>query len=423
MIDNISLDIFIGLIFIYLLYSLLATVIMEIIAQHLKLRGRMLKKAIRVMLEDRGSDMKDHVKTLADAFYEHPSIKYLAEEDSSKSKPSYIEAQNFSSTLISILRGRGYDGTSHMMDRIYDTLFPQGKIETGDIVVIKTEDTNPAGFKIYPETLIQLRQLYVDANKDIDRFKSHLENWFKETMDRANGWYVKQTRNILFCMGLTLAICGNVDTIRIYNILATNNTARELLANMAVQSQPNYRDSNTDSLNKRLRLDIQQANKILGLGWGKSDSLQELEALKAAIVKQKQLISNPKIINDLRNQILTQFKAEAPTDSTNRKNWNQQIEILQYKNPQTEIIKKIDALQKKADNLSIRLYDRFWFWSIPGWIITAFAIMLGAPFWFDLMSKLICIRSAGAKPKKDDEAITQSNKASNYIPSITQRKG
>jgi hypothetical protein len=35
--------------------------------------------------------------------------------------------------------------------------------------------------------------------------------------------------------------------------------------------------------------------------------------------------------------------------------------------------------------------------TILGWIITALAIMLGAPFWFDLLSRLIKIRGTGTK--------------------------
>jgi len=40
-----------------------------------------------------------------------------------------------------------------------------------------------------------------------------------------------------------------------------------------------------------------------------------------------------------------------------------------------------------------------WLWKILGWLITAVAISLGAPFWFDLLKKVINIRSAGNIPK------------------------
>ena len=36
--------------------------------------------------------------------------------------------------------------------------------------------------------------------------------------------------------------------------------------------------------------------------------------------------------------------------------------------------------------------------SIPGWIITIFAVSLGAPFWFDTLNKLVNLRAAGKIP-------------------------
>jgi hypothetical protein len=40
---------------------------------------------------------------------------------------------------------------------------------------------------------------------------------------------------------------------------------------------------------------------------------------------------------------------------------------------------------------------------ILGWILTAAALSLGAPFWFDLLNKFINLRGAGEKPARDDE--------------------
>jgi hypothetical protein len=47
------------------------------------------------------------------------------------------------------------------------------------------------------------------------------------------------------------------------------------------------------------------------------------------------------------------------------------------------------------------------FMNVIGWIITAFAVSLGAPFWFDTLGKIINIRNAGVKPKKTDEVAAK----------------
>jgi len=38
--------------------------------------------------------------------------------------------------------------------------------------------------------------------------------------------------------------------------------------------------------------------------------------------------------------------------------------------------------------------------SIPGWLITAFAIYMGAPFWFEILGKLVQVRSIGKTAKR-----------------------
>jgi hypothetical protein len=40
---------------------------------------------------------------------------------------------------------------------------------------------------------------------------------------------------------------------------------------------------------------------------------------------------------------------------------------------------------------------------ILGWLLTAAALTLGAPFWFDLLQKFVNIRGAGGKPRREDQ--------------------
>lgn len=44
-----------------------------------------------------------------------------------------------------------------------------------------------------------------------------------------------------------------------------------------------------------------------------------------------------------------------------------------------------------------------WALKVLGWLATALAVSLGAPFWFDLLGRLLNLRAAGPKPKKSDE--------------------
>src|SRR5579872_4208724 len=159
MFSNVALDVFIGLVFVYLIYSLLATVIQEIIATRLAFRAKILEKAIIRMLEDGNSTTRfgllDRInglfsllisvnmligREIAAWFYVHPLIKYLG-EDNHYSKPAYITAQNFSKVMIDLLTGMGTSSTNQVQ-RINDS------VQNGTIyqlpVSLNGDKSNPA---------------------------------------------------------------------------------------------------------------------------------------------------------------------------------------------------------------------------------------------------------------------------------------
>lgn len=400
--NNVAIDVVLGLVFIFLLYSLLATILQEFIAQIFDLRAGMLIKTIRTLLDDRKntkslflirwwtsfketfyyffSPLEDN--KFSKAFYSHPSVKYLA-ATSWSNKPSYIASFNFSNTLIALLRGKDYKGTESQMNAIYQTLFEQPIVSDGSGNVT----TN-----IEPETLVHLRQLYIDSQKDIDKFRGLLENWFDETMERAGGWYKKQTQKILLLIGLAIAIAFNIDTIAIARLLANDRTARENMVQLAIQETPKYEsfiqrirsrskpktdsamttskdtvrvtrtitdtvyveNSNKylDSAYRTVRGDMTKAGNILGLGWAEDTCKVYL-----ALMKKKETASD-----------------------------------------KCSVEKEIKDHKKIHHNP----YQKWWFSIFIGWVITAFAISLGAPFWFDILNKVIQLRSSIAKPKNAD---------------------
>jgi hypothetical protein len=441
MLNNVALDVAIGLVFIFLLYSLLATILQELITRAINLRGVVLVRAIKVMLEDRENGVTrtplakrfrpsyilnwiwEYYKNAREyltcyfpdnsfgkVFYKHPSIKYLS-ENSRKTKPAYIEPGNFSTTIINILRGREYDGSIPMMKAIHTTLFQTSQVSSGAV--------DPIVAQIQPETLDKLRQLYIDAHNDVDRFKELVETWFNEVMDRAKGWFKRHVQTVLFFLGLGLAIFFNVDTIAICKILAKDKSAREELVRMAIQSSankdsivrnmskvvvydtvivridstiPGKKDTirsyvpretipQTDSLLKQtfqsLKTEAATVQQVLGLGWD-NDSCKVCKVLGDSLKKLRGTLKAIQKGNDTTSTRSTQ--------------------------------EKIGAVEMEMKRLNARFKCSVDLYSIIGWIITALAIMLGAPFWFDLLTKLIQLRTSGAKPNdKNSENVKNAS--------------
>src|SRR5207248_11332618 len=51
-----------------------------------------------------------------------------------------------------------------------------------------------------------------------------------------------------------------------------------------------------------------------------------------------------------------------------------------------------------------------WGLKITGWLVTALAISLGAPFWFQLVNRFVDIRGAGKKPEAKSESALTSDR-------------
>jgi hypothetical protein len=213
-------------------------------------------------------------------------------------------------------------------------------------------------------------------------------------MDRANGWYKRLTRHILFVMGFCIALAGNVDTIKIYHILATNQTAREQMVQLAIQSQGKYdtlplaksaydpaKAQFDSAAYAMVEQDVKQANSVLGIGWLSDEEKQDYKQLLTA-----------------RNNIATQFNGIKASDPT-----SPQLDPLRKQLRAADV-----QLAKKREQMDFKDYNKT---SVLGWLITAFAITLGAPFWFDLLNRFISLRSTGNRPSTDtaDADDTKTN--------------
>src|SRR6187402_1171033 len=124
MFNNAALDVVIGLVFIYLLYSLLGTLLQEIVAANIGLRGFVLRMAIRRMLDDdvivgkfekklstakaskaaapnNAAPNNSKALKLSEAFYGYPLIKYLRPNSFWLRKlPAYVSNEAFSKAMI-----------------------------------------------------------------------------------------------------------------------------------------------------------------------------------------------------------------------------------------------------------------------------------------------------------------------------------
>jgi hypothetical protein len=386
MTGSIAIDVVIGLVFIYLLYRLLATVVAEIISTNLGLRSKNLREAIDRMINDEkettwGKDFflffnvftKVKNKTI-NKFYDHQEIKYLGQ--SAIRNPAAIKAQSFSKVLLDLLKKEGTGQTD--IEKILSGL---------DKITDPEHQASADASVLGPQTAEYVKSLLSDAQNDLEKFKGKLESWFDMTMVHTTEWYKRRVQVILFVIGFGIAWFMNADTFVIVKKLSTDTDARAKIVSLAAAYIENdryreqslllvdistlrkdsgaweeYKSLNADyskkmdtlnAIRQELKKDITEANTILGLGSILPDSIRT--------DKKGNLILPAYVDAKLAQRVIHTCEAEmmiAPSG------WQQ----IHY---------------------SLGLMVRHFF----GYFVTALAISLGAPFWFDLLNKLMKLRA------------------------------
>jgi hypothetical protein len=522
----IALDVVIGLVFIYLLYSLFATIICEIIAVQLGIRERNLKQAIRRMLEDFPETSENKIVAFfrqvgrsvsevfmnyegpaACVFYRLPIIKYFA-RNTFHSKPAYITKQNFSKAVLEIFRRYGGGDELGDLEKIQNVL--QGKIQHTEVLkslkdAINTNPTTGEPFKpgekreyeaIYEalrkeitgvdikvssldaaqriifveisklvlaaknekdkkaavfrvdemlnlfghETRSHLASLLKDANNDLLKFKLHLEQWFEDTMDRASGWYKQKIQVVLLIVGFIIAISFNANTLAIVHKLSVDKDAREKMVERATRAmsdpktklivdtirarkvgdtavaEAKNQKAKLDSL-KTIQREVQQqlddANSLLGSGWVDLPDSLALAPWTTTAEDSARELKNRGFLDYANIDVLV------GTEKVHKK-------MLKFPHGMTSAVlsclKERDFLgdpevftgvnqagtKIAVDNgfggYLLYLWSNIFSAAFWGYLLTAVAISLGAPFWFDMLNKLVQIRGAVKEPTQTQVA-------------------
>lgn len=427
------LDVALGLVFIFLVYSLLATSVQETIATIFALRARMLKKGIVDSMLSNTPDF-GKIKSIGMGiirffysafgknkngigykFYSHPLLRNYG---SSRifPHPSYLPADNFCVVLLDILKKDFNEKVAKIAE--FKSGKPSGDPEntalqqqlesSSDAVKIKELLEYYSAY--YSKKLAEVPLPAIDKDTceillmhlrnsmyNLQEFSNKLESWFDDSMNRVAGWYKRQTQIILFIIGIVMAIAFNIDSIIIASKLSKDKDLREQTVKMAIASVDSYKDDprvkySPDTISKKDSASLEAArnklrdmqnefeheandiNTLLAIGWDDYGRTYPFDTIKLA---------------DYRSEFdsLLQLTKTSVTNTLN-------------KNDSTTTL--------------IRVYNNHWFKlkvcyilneitygkKLLGLFITALAICLGAPFWFDLLGKLIKIRGAG---KKEDE--------------------
>jgi hypothetical protein len=497
------LDVAIGLIFIYLILSLLASEIQELIATVLQWRAQHLRRSIEILL---GGDVRDEeearVFQLVNQIYANPLIQILNQEargffatlprkatwavaslvrnakatetgnknqetvfgNGKTTAPSYIPADIFANTLMDTLEiptlvqnltearlKKFKNERLGEMQEILDRLKEHTEIDEQSQDFLKMIEQEFGEIQIEFDIICHNFQenkasLTSSINRMAESFDKYIETFQTELpANKLNGKALRRMKflrkDIFEDVERAVMLGGlrpNINEI-VQAIDKTSNIYQEISAN--IQDKDSQLHQRIENLLDKLPNSI--TSKIVVL----------------AKRSQNQIVSTEEGISLLKNEISLTFNNSMERASGVYKRNSKGVAILiglflsvstnadtlhiinrlakdsalrdtivynageiLAQNPQPNGV-DIDYLRRQADiaftdmalpigwtdtnlkhqvNWTSENRKKFPFWTIirliPGWILSAIAIAMGAPFWFDLLGKLVNVRGAGKPP-------------------------
>ena len=337
------ISIVISLTLIYLVFSIVTSEIQEIIANFFNLRAKNLQQSIISLLGEHQEHTNLFTSILTDILgtkkdpdkfpitskiYEHyltPHLNTTKEPNTKTTQISHIQSYQFAHGLISVVK----EALEYENKK---SLVQENEIIHEDHLqeVIDNLQTSPLPDKLkkdFSYLLKRSKTKLTETEKGLRSLEQEVQDWFDKSMEYSSEIYRQKAKILSFVLGFVLVLAFNIDTINIINKLSKSEVLTTNFNNLAIE----VIESNSDFTSC-------------------SETDDEVN-MKSCI---KDLQDRLNIAANNIDNLPVGWNLSAP--------FKEQFIPLNIPNVFNAII---------------------------GWLISAVAISLGAPFWFSVMRNLM----------------------------------
>lgn len=343
---SVLLDVVIGLLLIFLVFSIVVSGISEWFAQACGRRGFFLRLGMQRLIDD---------ESVFRRVLHHPLVGSLYRQRAAQGRPpSYVSPNNFALALADVLLARaGSNAEGNPSNRLTVA-------SLRDALAAPALKSSPVSVSLLP--------ILDRAGDNLENAMNGVEAWFNGAMDRVGGWYKARTQKMLFVIGLVVAALCNVDSIEIIAALNRSTALRVSL--------------------------VKVAESTVASGKIGEVKIGDLKERAPTAEEWKSLLP---VLDQLRSSgeagLPIGYACLGVTFATG--NVNSKAEQAGTK---AELVGPWRACLEEFSNTSANRSISNGIAKLAGWLITALAGTLGATYWFGLLSKAIDIRGGGKKP-------------------------
>lgn len=332
--NSVYLDLAIGLVVAFLLFSLLVSGVNEGLVRLLGVRGRFLWAYLRDTLDGPDGKKSWIPSTISEVFARLPFGKKDARPDFSPLPPPVGSTTTGMAERL-YERLREIDHTSRGKTSIAS--IPPGRFAMAMMEIVTSEGGVPALLARLKEAgsplYAPLRGAWEAAENDLERFRKSVEEWFDGEMRRLTMLYRRYVRWVIAALGLALTLVFSMDSLEYGRAILTDNAIRAQVAATA--------DGGAQSLS------------------GLRDRCPEHPSDPYGCVTE--VLSAPAFVQIVGNAPVS---VKIPGKGSPRWSWNGGEWLHRLATP------------------------GHW----PGFLITFLALLFGAPFWWDIFRRLTGVR-------------------------------
>lgn len=298
-----TLDILIGMMTVYFMFGIACTAIVEAISAWTRIRSQNLDVALNEFLS---GDLSQNQQFITQ-FFEHPLIQSLSKGN--QGRPSYIPPDIFAQVVEALVVSKSAMAT----------------LSAGVNAMPGNAKNNR--IKGILETVV------AQTGNNAATFRNAVAKQFDAVMDRASGWYKRKMQTITLIVATVLVLGGNIDSLNLATVLASNPDVREKMVAIAQQE-----------------------------------------------------------VNEAKNQAQDKERIAIAKGKYNH---------------------AIDVMQSAGFELGWKGWPQGvaeWLAKVVGLLVTIFAVSLGGPFWFDILQRIMQVRSTGPKPAAPGKSDSPKSK-------------
>lgn len=216
------------------------------------------------------------------------------------------------------------------------------------------------------------------TESDVNQLREEVSLWFDRSMSRASGVYKRNAKGVAILIGITIASLINADTFHVFDRLSSDENLRQVITKRASDvvpangARPPLRQELDDIRNQT---NDALKNVALPISWNPANLSKQFDCPPAAPINRENV--------------------------TSEQEWATMFASCLNRQPENRALSFFDKIGLTAQIFLTRPWEGFKM--LLGWMLSGIAIAMGAPFWFDLLSKIVNVRNTGSKPKQAPE--------------------